>query len=87
MVNATGAGGSIATRQVAAAALDGQMVLLFHAARFANAASGIPDPALRDFKLAAVAGTKPAMIVTKRADAPWQTLEELAEAGRAAPSA
>jgi tripartite-type tricarboxylate transporter receptor subunit TctC len=85
VINVDGAGGSIGARQVLTAEPDGHTVLFFHAAMLVNTASGIADFSFRDFEMAGIAGREPGGLIVVKADAEWQTMEELMQASAANP--
>lgn len=80
VVNVSGAGGSIGARQVLDADPDGHTVLLFHTAMLVNTASGLADFSFDDLEVAAIVGREPGAVMVVKADAPWQSLEELMKA-------
>lgn len=85
VVNVSGAGGSIGARQVLEAEPDGNTVLLFHTAMLVNTASGLADFSFSDLEISAIVGREPGAVLVVRADAPWQSLDQLMEASAASP--
>lgn len=85
VVNVSGAGGSIGARQVLEAEPDGNTVLLFHTAMLVNTASGLADFSFNDLEVSAIVGREPGAVLVVKADAPWQSLDELMEASAANP--
>ena len=85
VINATGAGGSIGARQVKNAKPDGYTVLFFHSAMFVNEASGLIDFSFRDFEFGAIVAREAGNLIVVKADAKWQTLEDLVKDSQANP--
>lgn len=83
--NLTGAGGTVASRQVKDAAPDGYQVLFFHSAINVNEVIGTADFGIHDFKLAGIAAMSPGEIITMRADSGITNLQELYDYSKAHP--
>jgi len=85
VVNITGAGGTIAARQVMDANPDGQTVLFFNTSFLASTASGMADFSFEDFDMVGIAAQEPGAVISVNSSAPWDTMEELMEATKSDP--
>lgn len=85
VVNITGAGGTIAARQVMGAEPDGQTVLFFNTSFLASTASQMVDFGFDDFEMVAIVAEEPGTVISVPADAPYSTMEELVAATQADP--
>lgn len=85
VVNVTGAGGTIAARQVMGAQPDGQTVLFFNTSFLASTASGMADFSFEDFDMVGIAAQEPGAVISVNGKAPWNTMKELMDATKADP--
>lgn len=85
--NVTGANGSIALEQYKDGESDGYTIIATNtAALSANEASGLSDFSYKDFEPVALYGKQAGENIVVRADAPYNTLEELIEATKQNPN-
>ena len=85
VVNITGAGGTIAARQVMDADPDGQTVLFFNTSFLASTASGMADFSFEDFDMVGIAAEEPGAVISVAGDAPWASMQDLIDASKADP--
>lgn len=85
VINVTGAGGTVAARQVRGAKPDGQTVLFFHTTFLTSQALGITDLTLDDYEVTGIVAQEDGNVIVVPADSPYQTMEELMEASAANP--
>ncbi len=85
VINVTGAGGTVAARQVMGAKPDGQTVLFFHTTFLTSQALGITDLTLDDYEVTGIVAREDGNVIVVPADSPYQTMEELMEASAANP--
>jgi tripartite-type tricarboxylate transporter receptor subunit TctC len=84
IVNMGGGGGTIGTRATKEAEADGHTIMLIHLALLSAQAMGVADYGHEAFEPIAQTGSS-CLVTAVRADAPYETLEDLFEAARAAP--
>ena len=85
VVNITGAGGTVAARQVKGAKPDGQTVLFFHTTFLSSQALGLTDLTLDDYELVGIVAREDGNVIVVLADAPYQTMSDLMLASAADP--
>lgn len=85
VINVTGAGGTVAARQVMGAKADGQTVLFFHTTFLTSQALGITDLTLDDYEVTGIVAQEDGNVIVVPADSPYQTMEELMAASTANP--
>ena len=85
VVNITGAGGTVAARQVKDAKADGQTVLFFHTTFLSSQALGITDLTLDDYELVGIVAREDGNVIVVPAKAPYETMKELMAASAANP--
>ncbi|WP_319558879.1 tripartite tricarboxylate transporter substrate binding protein [Marispirochaeta sp.] len=78
VTNIAGSGGTIASRKVKDSDPDGYTILINHTNMVMTEVSGVVDFGFEDFEMACV-GAVNADVLTVAADAPYDTLDELAE--------
>lgn len=85
VINITGAGGTVAARQVRGAKPDGQTVLFFHTTFLTSQALGITDLTLDDYEVTGIVAQEDGNMIVVSADAPYDTMEDLMKASAADP--
>ena len=85
VINITGAGGTVAARQVRGAKPDGQTVLFFHTTFLPSQALGITDLTLDDYEVTGIVAQEDGNMIVVSADAPYDTMEDLMKASAADP--
>ena len=85
VTNITGNGGALGSEEVKNATPDGYTCLFYHTCLNINQATGIADYGSEAFDVVAVVGKSAGEAVVVRADAPYDTMEELIEYSQANP--
>jgi len=84
IVNMDGGGGTIGTRATLEAEPDGHSIMLIHLALLSAHAMGVADYGHEAFEPVAQTGSS-CLVTAVRAESPYESLEDLLEAARAAP--
>lgn len=85
VTNITGNGGALGSEEVKNATPDGYTCLFYHTCLNINQATGIADYGSEAFEVVAVVGKSAGEAVVVRADAPYNTMEELIAYSQANP--
>ena len=85
VTNITGNGGALGSEEVKNASPDGYTCLFYHTCLNINQATGIADYGSEAFETVAVVGKSSGEAVVVRADAPYDTMEELIAYSQANP--
>lgn len=85
VTNITGNGGALGSEDVKNAEPDGYKCLFYHTCLNINQATGVADYGSEAFETVAVVGKSSGEAVVVRADAPYDTMQELLEYSRANP--
>lgn len=85
VINITGAGGTVAARQVRGAKPDAQTVLFFHTTFLTSQALGITDLTLDDYEVTGIVAQEDGNVIVVPADSPYNTMQELMDASAANP--